>query len=129
MLHLQPLMEAQPYLTSSISCKQILENSDHFLVEIKKVDQGDIFENLQWLKVSKDLSEVKTLTLRAIDSSFEIEERFFDEGYLKFNHQKGIFIEKFNSGQHHYQSNGKEHEPVLIHFLYHYFFGPKTMVN
>jgi hypothetical protein len=35
-----------------------------------------------------------------MDSSGEIEERYFEQGYLKFNHTTGTFIEKYNSAQH-----------------------------
>jgi hypothetical protein len=129
MLHLQPLIESQAFLRSSVNCKYILENSDHYLVEINRIDEGEIFERQQWLKVSKDLTDVKFLTLTAIDSSREIEERYFNEGYLKFNNRTGIFIEKFNSAQHQYQNNRQELEAILTSFLNDYFFGAKTLIN
>ncbi len=129
MLHLQPLTESKPFIDSAVNCKHILENSDHYLIEIKRIDKGEIFEQRQWLKVNKDLTEVKLLTLTAIDSSREIEERFFNEGFLKFNNRTGIFIEKFNSSQHHYQNNRQELEVILTPFLNEYFFGTKSLVN
>ncbi len=35
-----------------------------------------------------------------MDRSDNIEERYFEEGYLKFNLTSGTFIEKFNLAQH-----------------------------
>ncbi len=129
MLHLQPVNLSKPYLTDSINFVRVLENTDHFLIEVKKVDIGDVYENRYWLKVNKDQLHINILNLRAIDSSRDIEERFFEEGYLKFNAEKGIFIEKFNSGQHQYQIlNGLESDQ-LIHAIQNYFADHKQLAN
>jgi hypothetical protein len=130
MLHLQPLTLPQPYLTASISCKRILENTDHYLMEVKKIDVGEIYENYYWLKITKDQFDVSPLNLKAIDSSREVEERFFDEGYLKFSADQGIFIEKFNSGQHQYQIlNNVEAENMFMPALQSYFAEYKHLMN
>lgn len=54
----------------------------------------------QWIKISRDLNKVNFLAMSYTDSSNEVEERYFDEGYLKFDTKKGTFIEKFNFAQH-----------------------------
>lgn len=129
MLQIRPLTAAKSYLTSSVSCRHILENTDHYIVEVKKIKEGDLFESFEWLKISKDLLQINALHLKAIDSSREVEERFFDEGYLKFNLKTGIFIEKFNSGQHQYQLKGSDLEAVLKPMLFTYFFENKLLIN
>lgn len=129
MLQVRPLTTAQPHLTAAVNCKHILENTDHYIVEVEMYNEGDIFESFQWLKISKDLKLVKLLNLTAVDSSREVEERFFSEGYLKFNNSNGIFIEKFNSGQHEYQLRGSEIENMLSPTLQRYFFEDKSLVN
>jgi hypothetical protein len=129
MLQVRPSNLAKPYLTSSLSCRYILENSDHYIVEVKKINKGDLFESFQWVKITKDFLQVNLLNLKAIDSSQEVEERFFDEGYLKFNANTGIFIEKFNSGQHQYLIKGNEMEAMLKPMLQTYFFEDKILMN
>lgn len=106
-----------------------MENTDHYIVEVKKINEGDLFESFQWLRISKDFQEIKPLRLQSIDSSREVEERFFDEGYLKFNPKSGIFIEKFNSGQHQYVLRDGEMVSNLNAVLKQYFFGEKALVN
>jgi hypothetical protein len=130
MLHLQPITSPQPYLTASINCKRVLENTDHYLLEVKKIEIGDLYESYYWLKISKDQYQVSILNLKAIDSSRDVEERFFDEGYLKFNADQGIFIEKFNSGQHQYQIlNSIEAEKRFIPTLQDYFAAHTQLMN
>ena len=103
MLHLRSSAETTPPLTAAFNCRRVLENTDHYLVEVKRNNDRNFLENFQWLKISKDLLQVAPLNLKAADASYDVEDRFFDEGYLKFNAKTGIFIEKFNSGQHQYQ--------------------------
>lgn len=129
MLQVRPLTTAQPHLTAAVNCKHILENTDHYIVEVEIYHEGDVFESFQWLKINKDLNQVKLLNLTAVDSSREVEERFFSEGYLKFNNRNGIFIEKFNSGQHEYQLRGIELENTLSPILQHYFFDGQSLIN
>lgn len=84
-------------MTSSFECLYFLDNDQFCIVEIKLADlpadtQGT--NRLKWLMVSKGTLEVKTLHFQSMDSSHEIEERFFDLGYLKFDAEKGVFISK-----------------------------------
>lgn len=84
-------------------CLYFLDNTDIFIIEIKRTDlaeDADISEIYKWVKINKSTLDVSALSFRAMDSSAQVEERFFEEGYLKFNENEGTFIEKFNSGQH-----------------------------
>jgi hypothetical protein len=84
-------------------CLYFLDNTDIFIIEIKRNDlneDADSSSVYQWMKVDKSTLEVNPLSFRSMDSSAQVEERFFEEGYLKFNEHDGTFIEKFNSGQH-----------------------------
>ena len=84
-------------------CLFFLENSLLYIVEIKRTDlaeEADIAEKLKWLIINKDTLAISELHFNSMDSSGEIEERYFQEGYLKFNATTGTFIEKYNSAQH-----------------------------
>jgi hypothetical protein len=130
MLHLQSFTSLKPHLSNSISCKYILENTDHYLLEVKKIDEGDLYETFYWLKISKDHLQITELNLKSIDSSRDVEERFFDEGYLKFNADKGILIEKFNLGQHHYQLlNCTDAQNMFVTTLQKFFSEDKRLMN
>ncbi len=87
---------------SSFVCHYFLESPSIYLVEIKRNDLslGEVAPNYQWLSIHKTTFKITPLTVRFVDSSAAIEERFFEEGYLKFNATHGTFIEKFNSAQH-----------------------------
>lgn len=84
-------------------CLYFLDNTSIFIVEIKRTDlaeDADISAIYNWMKIEQSTLEVTALSFRSMDSSAQVEERFFEEGYLKFNENEGTFIEKFNSGQH-----------------------------
>lgn len=84
-------------------CLYFLENVNLLIIEVKRtdLDEGvDVSEKFKWLRIDKESLEISLLHFAAMDSSDEIEERYFDEGYLKFNGSTGTFIEKYNSAQH-----------------------------
>ena len=84
-------------------CLFFLENLDLQIIEIKRSDlpeDADLSERFKWLRVETATMQISILNFASTDSSGEIEERYFKEGYLKFNHQVGTFIEKYNSAQH-----------------------------
>ncbi|MNK22095.1 hypothetical protein D3C87_403660 [compost metagenome] len=84
-------------------CLYLLDGIEFHLLEIKRndlVDHAPISEKFQWLKVSKLDHSISKLTFHSMDSSQEIEERYFEEGFLKFSINTGTFIEKYNSAQH-----------------------------
>lgn len=87
----------------NFTCLYFLENEKHAVLEIKRHDleeNADVSDVFFWLFMDKTNQKTHRLTLRSMDSWSEVQERFFDQGYLKFNSQSGTYIEKFNSGQH-----------------------------
>ena len=87
----------------AFTCLYYLENAAHCILEIKRSDlpeNADIAEKFRWLFLDKTTKQVHSLTFRSMDSSGEVQERFFEQGYLKFNAETATYIEKFNSGQH-----------------------------
>ena len=94
-----------------------LENGTLSIVEIKRTDLGDdadISDIYKWLQVDKFSFRVSPLSFRSMDSSDHVEERFFDEGYLKFNRDEGTFIEKFNSAQHNLKNHAVTELPCAL---------------
>lgn len=80
-----------------------LESPDLAIVEIKRNDLGDYAtkeDQFQWLLIPKNNFNVSPLTFGSMDSTTDIEERFFAEGFLKFGPHNGTYIAKFNSAQH-----------------------------
>lgn len=87
----------------SFDCLYFLENFSMQIIEIKRTDlpeDAEISEKFKWLKFDKETNEISQLDFSSMDSSAEIEERYFEQGYLKFNNTTGTFIEKYNSAQH-----------------------------
>lgn len=81
-----------------------LENGTHHILEIKRTDldtaTADLSDVFKWLYIDKESLTINQLWFKSMDSSGHVEERFFEQGYLKFNSKEGTFIEKFNSAQH-----------------------------
>lgn len=87
-----------------------LESEELYVIEIKRNDLNEyaaIADKFQWLLISKSTLAITRLHFRSMDSSEEVEERFFEEGFLKFNTTNGTYIEKYNSAQHTLINNGK----------------------
>lgn len=96
-------------------CLYYLQNGTHSILEIKRTDlsaDADISDVYKWLWINKETLAISQLWFRSTDSSDDVEERFFDQGYLKFNATVGTFIEKFNSAQH--QLENKSHETLPL---------------
>jgi len=101
----------------AFNCLYYLEDGKTCIVEIKRTDliaDADISEVFRWLKIDIQSSEASGLDFRSLDRSDNIEERFFDQGYLKFNPEHGTFIEKFNSAQHQLENKTKTELPLNI---------------
>lgn len=81
-------------MQTDLECLLFLENNSFSILEIKHKSQT------KWLRIDSINMKVDQLTEQSSDSSQDVEERFFDLGYLKFNRLTGIFIEKYNSAQH-----------------------------
>lgn len=79
------------------------ENADTLIMEVKRTDLqegADISQVYHWLYLDKLTQSMVKLWFRSMDSSAEIEERYFEQGYLKFSSTDATFIEKYNSSQH-----------------------------
>ena len=109
----------------SFICLYHLENASLSILEIKLTDlpieapKSDVYK---WLCYNKLSGEVVQLVFNSSDSSEDVQERYFEQGYLKFSSQSGTFIEKFNSAQHQLSiiSNSEIANPLLAaieHFL------------
>lgn len=101
----------------AFNCLYYLEDGKICIVEIKRTDltaDADIAEVFRWLMIDKQSADVSGLDFRSLDRSDNIEERFFDQGYLKFNPEQGTFIEKFNSAQHPLENKTKTELPSNI---------------
>ncbi|WP_316767496.1 hypothetical protein [Pedobacter frigiditerrae] len=80
-----------------------MENFYLYILEIKRTDlpkDAGAEAIFKWLMVDKETLTITPLSFSSMDSAGEIEERYFEEGYLKFNNSIGTFIEKYNSAQH-----------------------------
>jgi hypothetical protein len=94
-----------------------LENGTLSIVEIKRTDlseDADLGDVYKWLQVDKFSFQVSQLAFRSMDSSDNVEERFFDQGYLKINKDQGTFIEKFNSGLHNLKNHTSKELPLEV---------------
>lgn len=90
-------------LTSSF----FLDNGSLCIIETKWLGQS------QWILLHKKTLEITTLTFGSKDNSAEVEERFFDLGYLKFDSRTGVFIEKYNAALHHLENKSSEKVPEI----------------
>ncbi len=96
----------------NFECLYFLDNNDLCIIEIKKE------QNNQWFLINKESLNIKPMQFKSMDASGQIAEHFFDLGYLKFNPIAGIFIEKFNSGQHPLSNKNCEEVPdVYLHAI------------
>lgn len=105
-------------------CLYVLENSDQYILEIKRsdlIDTAPAAERFRWMKIDRQNNQTTDLTFRSMDAAGEVEERYFEQGFLKFNKETGTFIEKFNSPQHQLHRIGneipKELERIITAYL------------
>lgn len=87
----------------AFTCLYYLENDTHSILKIKRTDlpsNTDLAIKSLWFFLDRQALDIHPLILRSTDASGEIQECFFEQGYLKFNAQTGTFIEKFNSAQY-----------------------------
>lgn len=101
----------------SFKCLYHLANDSLCIFEIKRTDlpidaiKSDIYK---WLMYNKLSGEVTQLIFNSSDASEDVQERYFDQGYLKFSHQSGTFIEKFNSAQHQLSNYNQQDIPANL---------------
>ncbi len=87
----------------AVTCLYFLENPTSYVIEIKRTDlpkDAPIKERAKWMMIDKKSLTITSLDFLSLDSAGEIEERWFEQGYLKFNLTEGTYIEKYNSAQH-----------------------------
>ncbi len=81
----------------------LFENIDLIIIKIKFVGNlptSNSWDAFHWLYFDKLSGSLVKLWFHTSDASAEIEERYFEQGYLKFTKTEATFIEKFNSSQH-----------------------------
>jgi len=89
-------------MSSKYKILYFFQNSDTVILEIKRLDlpdNADAEATFHWLYFDKITGSLIKLWFRSMDSSTEIEERYFEQGYLKFNKTEATYIEKHNSSQ------------------------------
>ncbi|WP_443943916.1 hypothetical protein ACJVDH_13405 [Pedobacter sp. AW1-32] len=104
----------------------LFESPNLAITEIKRLDlaaDADISDVYHWLYLDKKTGELLKLWFRSMDSSMEIEERYFEQGYLKFNHNKATFIEKYNSAQHNLDKRENNDASAAILASIHHYLG------
>lgn len=94
-------------MQKSFNCLCFLDNYNICIMEISRpVKTVTGYEkNHEWLLLRKDDMSIKALSLKSRDDSYEVEERYFNLGYLKYNPKQGVFIETANMGQHPLQNS------------------------
>lgn len=89
-------------MSSKYKILYFFQNSDTAILEIQRLglpDNADAEAIYNWLYFDKITGSLIKLWFRSMDSSTEIEERYFEQGYLKFNKTEATYIEKHNSSQ------------------------------
>jgi len=89
--------------THKYAVHHCFENNQLLILKIFRLDLNSESDTLildHWLSYDKTSSAMVKLWERSKDSSPYIEERYFEQGYLKFNEYEATFIEKYNAGQH-----------------------------
>ncbi|MDR6786535.1 hypothetical protein ABIE26_005279 [Pedobacter africanus] len=85
----------------NFECLYFLDSPQLCIIEISTTDLlAEVQDHYQWLLINKMTLDVKELQFKAMDASHEIEERFFDLGYLKFDTEKGVYISKEPAAQY-----------------------------
>lgn len=81
----------------------LFENPELIILKIQlpeSVPQLNSWDVFHWLYFDKKHKSLVKLWFHSSDASIAIEERYFEQGYLKFSKTEATFIEKFNSSQH-----------------------------
>lgn len=104
-------------MQNNFDCRYLLDNHNICILEVALpvFNQVSLQKNYRWLLLNKADQSVKLLSLQSRDDSNEIQERYFNLGYLKFNPKEGIFIETGNKGQH--PLKNKDYESIPLEYL------------
>ncbi|TCC88029.1 hypothetical protein EZ428_20110 [Pedobacter frigiditerrae] len=102
MLYFNANQQATVEGINSTALCYFFESANFYLLETdaNKFNIENLSKDQRWLMIDKSTTKVCPLNLRHKDASEVVEERFFEEGYLKFNDTSGTYIEKYNSAQH-----------------------------
>ena len=105
-------------MSSKYKVLYFFQNSDTIILEIQRLDlpqNADAEATYHWLYFDKITGSLIKLWFRSLDSSTEIEERYFEQGYLKFNKTEATYIEKHNSSQQKLNNMGDRaiDEPIV----------------
>lgn len=104
-------------MPTKFKCLSFLDTDQLCIVEIKLPDIHFEFgqkERYKWLLINKENLTIKEMEFKSMDSAHEIEERFFDLGYLKFDYQKGVYISKEPALQYPLENTSCETVPDTI---------------
>lgn len=94
-----------------------LDADELSILEIKRIDFEAAPEKHlihYWLIHDKQSGLINRLTFSAMDSTSDLEERFFEEGFLKFNTQTGTYITKFNANQYELRVKPTSSLPITL---------------
>jgi len=99
---------------NSFDCLCFLDNQNICILQISRPqDSGSGYlKHDEWLLLQKTDMSIKSMSLRSRDDSYEVQERYFNLGYLKYTPKEGIFIELANTGQHPLQTRNCEVIPA-----------------
>lgn len=100
-------------MQKKIDCRYFLDNQSLCFLEIAtplhSID--DKQKNYEWLLFNKIDQSIKMLSLKSRDESTEVQERYFNLGFLKFSLREGVFIETGNKGQYRLENKACEGIP------------------
>ncbi|WP_231427775.1 hypothetical protein [Pedobacter sp. Leaf250] len=98
----------------------LFENAETLIIEVECIDLPNIITDShisQWLYLDKVTFSMIKLWLNSVNSSSDVEERYFQQGYLKFNNFEATFIEKYNLSQNQLLNNKYHQLPNHTHQL------------
>lgn len=78
---------------TGFDCHDFFDNSTLCILEISTIDSTTKQKCFEWLLIKKANLSVKKMELKTRDSSSDVQERYFDLGFLKYDGPNGIFIE------------------------------------
>ena len=116
----------------TFDCLHFLDNHSICILEICHIVTPRPAKNpkaFHWLLINKKNSQVKLLRSKAIDSAHQKGERYFDLGYLNYNHSSGTFIEGPNAFSHELEVFSCDHVPQEILALVQHFLWSKAELS
>lgn len=86
-------------MQKNFDCRYFLDNHNLCFLEVATPVFGSEvhLKSYEWLLIYKADQSIKMLSLKFRDESTEVQERYFNLGFLKFSPREGVFIETGNS--------------------------------